>query len=66
MYILAVEDYIIFHDFMYEASVGQERGQKVLGNTRRRNMPQSSSAQNQNRGAGNQSSQRPVTEEDLI
>ena len=26
MYILAVEDYHIFHDFMYEASLAQSRG----------------------------------------
>ena len=35
MYILAVEDYNIFHDFMHEASQAQMRGQVVLGHTRR-------------------------------
>ena len=37
MYILAVEDYHIFHDFMYEACAAQNRGHRILGNTRRRN-----------------------------
>ena len=35
MYLLAVEDYNIFHDFMHEASQAQMRGQVVLGHTRR-------------------------------
>ncbi len=26
VYILAVEDYAVFHDFMYEAYIGQTKG----------------------------------------
>ena len=69
MYILAVEDYIIFHDFMFEASTAQNRGQSVIGNTHRR-LNQQAPQQNANRAGGGagfpNNNQRPVTEEDLI
>ena len=70
MYILAVEDYHIFHDFMYEAAMAQNRGHRIIGNTRRRNNAQSQGHSNQgtihmSAGAGNPKN-RPITEEDLI
>ena len=71
MYILAVEDYHIFHDFMYEAAMAQNRGHRIIGNTRRRNNAQSQGHSNQgtihmSAGGGANPKNRPITEEDLI
>ena len=63
MYIIAVEDYNVFHDFMHEACVAISKGQQILGYTKRRRDEAQGQPQQQQVP---KNFNKPITEEDLI